>query len=286
LASKPISCLEADLLSAYQIARNQRTGLVSVSPEWRALRVSSVPSARRRHLSFLTMVTENATVSFRAHSRLDSRCRAKAPDTFERRACRVWQRRPPQMFKPCLRLHVALGLSRTRRQPHILPASPLLCWRSAVSDVRIWGRPSRRRRRNCRSAHWARTPSSRRSNGSVPSLRRSATARCATLLTFIDMTASVNVELAIDRTGNQSAIGVEKTRNDFRPPCFIRIRSPLTKYHRFIPAFRRSRTAPQRKHARVCGLCYEIPHPALLALIDEYSRSRPRSRGCMELALG
>ena len=89
----------------------------------------------------------------------------------------------------------------------------------------------------------------------------------ATLLTFIDTTASVNVERALTER-NQALMDAEKLRNDFVHHVSYELRSPLTNIIGFIELLSDGSAGPLNEKQREYAGYVRASSAALLAIID------------------
>ncbi len=90
----------------------------------------------------------------------------------------------------------------------------------------------------------------------------------ATLLTFTDTTASVNVERALTER-NQALMEAEKLRNDFVHHVSYELRSPLTNIIGFIELLSDGSAGPLNERQREYAGYVRASSAALLAIIDD-----------------
>ena len=105
----------------------------------------------------------------------------------------------------------------------------------------------------------------------------------ATLLTFIDMTASVNVERALIER-NQALIDAEKLRNDFVHHVSYELRSPLTNIIGFIQLLDDPSTGPLNDKQREYAGYVKSSSSALLAIINDILDLASIDADAMELS--
>jgi signal transduction histidine kinase len=107
----------------------------------------------------------------------------------------------------------------------------------------------------------------------------------ATLLTFIDTTASVNVERALTER-NQALMDAEKLRNDFVHHVSYELRSPLTNIIGFIQLLGDQSVGPlNAKQQEYAGYVMKSS-AALLAIINDILDLATIDTDAMELSLG
>jgi signal transduction histidine kinase len=107
----------------------------------------------------------------------------------------------------------------------------------------------------------------------------------ATLLTFTDTTASVNVERAL-KERNQALIEAEKLRNDFVHHVSYELRSPLTNIIGFIELLSDGSAGPLNDKQREYAGYVRASSAALLAIIDDILDLASIDADALELNLG
>jgi signal transduction histidine kinase len=107
----------------------------------------------------------------------------------------------------------------------------------------------------------------------------------ATLLTFTDTTASVNVERALTER-NQALIEAEKLRNDFVHHVSYELRSPLTNIIGFIELLSDGSAGPLNEKQREYAGYVRASSAALLAIIDDILDLASIDADALELNLG
>ncbi|MGB3282747.1 MAG: ATP-binding protein [Methylovirgula sp.] len=107
----------------------------------------------------------------------------------------------------------------------------------------------------------------------------------ATLLTFTDMTASVNVERALTER-NQALIEAETLRNDFVHHVSYELRSPLTNIIGFIELISDGSAGPLNERQREYAGYVRASSAALLAIIDDILDLASIDADALELNLG
>ncbi|RFB79087.1 PAS domain-containing protein [Methylovirgula sp. 4M-Z18] len=106
----------------------------------------------------------------------------------------------------------------------------------------------------------------------------------ATLLTFTDVTAGVNVERAL-KERNQALIDAEKLRNDFVHHVSYELRSPLTSITGFIELLGGEMVGPLNAKQREYCEAISKSSAALLAIIGDILDLATIDRGAMALEL-
>jgi signal transduction histidine kinase len=106
----------------------------------------------------------------------------------------------------------------------------------------------------------------------------------ATLMTFLDMTAGVNVERALTER-NQALIDAERLRNDFVNHVSYELRTPLTNIIGFTQLLAAGGVGPLNpKQLEYAGFITDSSH-ALLAIIDDILDLASIDAGALELRL-
>ena len=243
---------KAQLQEAYQAIESGRKRLVSARRAHLARR-RQPQSARRRDLSLR-----------RRHPALQSRIAIQCADPRAGRDARhaegrrrgVRHRRAAEARQPGLRRALAL---RSGAAP---PTSRISTrWRNSA---RRWSTIPRSGRRCARSS--SACPRSgatyeariERKDGLVLDCAAMPLPDGATLLTFLDVTASVNVERAL-KERNQALIERREAAQRLRPPRLLRTAHAAHQHHRLCAIARRGRRRrAQRQAAGICRLRHEI----------------------------
>jgi signal transduction histidine kinase len=106
----------------------------------------------------------------------------------------------------------------------------------------------------------------------------------ATLLTFLDVTAGVNVERVL-KERNQALVSAEKLRNDFVHHVSYELRTPLTNIIGFTQLLAAGGVGPLNpKQLEYAGFITDSSH-ALLAIIDDILDLASIDAGALELRL-
>jgi signal transduction histidine kinase len=124
-----------------------------------------------------------------------------------------------------------------------------------------------------------------RTDGSVLDCAAQPLPDGATLLTFIDMTASVNVERALTEM-NSALVAAEKLRNDFVHHVSYELRSPLTNIIGFIQLLGDGSIGPLNEKQREYAGYVLKSSAALLAIINDILDLATIDTGATELQVG
>jgi signal transduction histidine kinase len=123
-----------------------------------------------------------------------------------------------------------------------------------------------------------------RSDGSIVDCMTAPLPDGATLITFIDVTASVSVELALTER-NQALLDAEKLRNDFVHHVSYELRSPLTNIIGFIQLLGEGAVGPLNEKQREYTGYVLKSSAALLAIINDILDLASIDTDAMELSL-
>jgi signal transduction histidine kinase len=121
-----------------------------------------------------------------------------------------------------------------------------------------------------------------RSDGNVLDLTAQPLPEGATLLTFVDVTADVNVERALTERNN-ALLAAERLRNDFIHHVSYELRSPLTNINGFIHLLGEETTGPLNPRQLEYLGYVRKSSAALLAIIDDILDLATMDEGAMEL---
>ncbi|QBR70120.1 two-component sensor histidine kinase [Beijerinckiaceae bacterium] len=185
-----------------------------------------------------------------------------------------------KLFNPAFANMWTLNPSDLDNRPHIdrvaLICAPLFADQEAWDALRavVAGLPDRRIGFERRLA---------RLDGSVLDCAAAPLPDGATLLTFIDMTASVNVERALIER-NQALIDAEKLRNDFVHHVSYELRSPLTNIIGFIQLLDDPSIGPLNDKQREYAGYVKSSSSALLAIINDILDLASIDADAMELS--
>jgi signal transduction histidine kinase len=123
-----------------------------------------------------------------------------------------------------------------------------------------------------------------RADGSIVDCMTAPLPDGATLITFIDVTASVSVELALTER-NQALLDAEKLRNDFVHHVSYELRSPLTNIIGFIQLLGEGAVGPLNEKQREYTGYVLKSSAALLAIINDILDLASIDTDAMELSL-
>jgi signal transduction histidine kinase len=268
---------KADLLTAYQSLDTDEQ--VWFPPDGRTLRVVISPNPQ----GGVTYLFDDVTERYRLVSQFNASIRVQSEtlETLKEGVAVFGSDGRLKLFNPAFADMWALGRSELDDRPHIDRVA-LLC-APLFSDVETWGA--------LRTAV-AGLPDQRiglerrltRSNGSVLDCAAAPLPDGATLLTFIDMTASVNVERALTER-NKALIDVEKLRNEFVHHVSYELRSPLTNIIGFIQLLDDPAIGPLNGKQREYAGYVMKSSSALLAIINDILDLASIDADAMELSL-
>ncbi|HXY57347.1 MAG TPA: ATP-binding protein [Methylocystis sp.] len=123
-----------------------------------------------------------------------------------------------------------------------------------------------------------------RGDGRVLDLSVQPLPQGATLLTFVDVTADVNVERALtDR--NKALLAAEKLRNDFIHHVSYELRSPLTNINGFVHLLGEDSTGPLNQRQQEYLSYVRKSSAALLAIVDDILDLATIDENAMELEI-
>jgi signal transduction histidine kinase len=268
---------KADLLAAYQSLDTDEQ--VWFPPDGRTVRAVINPNPQ----GGVTYLFDDVTERYRLVSQFNASIRVQSEtlDTLKEGVAVFGSDGRLKLFNPAFANMWALGRGELDDRPHIDRVA-LLC-APLFADVEIWG---------ALRAAVAGLPDQRvglerrlaRREGSVLDCAAAPLPDGATLLTFIDMTASVNVERALTER-NQALIGVEKLRNEFVHHVSYELRSPLTNIIGFIQLLDDPAIGPLNGKQREYAGYVMKSSSALLAIINDILDLASIDADAMELSL-
>ena len=231
----------------------------------------------------VTYLFDDVTERYRLVSQFNASIRVQSEtlDTLKEGVAVFGSNGRLKLFNPAFANMWALGRGELDDRPHIdrvaLLCAPLFAGEEAWGALRaaVAGLPDQRVGLERRLA---------RRDGSVLDCAAAPLPDGATLLTFIDMTASVNVERALTER-NQALIGVEKLRNEFVHHVSYELRSPLTNIIGFIQLLDDPAIGPLTGKQREYAGYVMKSSSALLAIIDDILDLASIDADAMELAL-
>ncbi|RYB04237.1 PAS domain-containing sensor histidine kinase [Lichenibacterium ramalinae] len=217
---------KAGLMSNYQAVETSEA--IWYLPDGRTLRVVTNPNLKGGVIYLFDNVTERYHLESRFNALI--RVQGETLDTLKEAVAVFGTDGRLKLFNPAFADMWQLDTGRLADQPHI-DALAAHCVPQSI-DVAVWAEV----RSSVSGLHDARSGFERRlqrRDGSVVDCAAAPLPDGATLLTFIDVTAGVNVERAL-KERNQALLDAEKLRNDFVHHVSYELRSPLTNIIGFI----------------------------------------------------
>lgn len=268
---------KAELLGGYQSLDGDNQ--VWFLPDGRTLRVAINPNPQ----GGVTYLFDDVTERYRLASEYNASIRVQSEtlDTLKEGVAVFGSDGRLKLFNPAFATMWALGSGELDGQPHIDRVAELCA--PLFDDAEIWG---------VLRAAVAGLPDQRvglerglaRHDGSVLDCAAAPLPDGATLLTFIDITASVNVERALTER-NQALMDVERLRNDFIHHISYELRSPLTNIIGFIQFLADPATGPLNAKQREYVGYVMKSSSALLAIINDILDLASIDADAMELSL-
>ncbi len=268
---------QASLLSAYQsLETEEQTWYL---PDGRTLRAVINPNAQ----GGVTYLFDDVTARFRLESQFNAAIRVQSEtlDTLKEGVAVFGSDGRLKLFNPAFASLWALMPGELDGEPHIdrvaEACAPLFVKDSDWDALRAVVAGLRDQRIGFES----RLP---RRDGSVLDCAAAPLPDGATLLTFIDATAGVNVERALTER-NQALIEAERLRNDFVHHVSYELRSPLTNIIGFIQFLADPAVGPLNpKQLEYAGYVTKSSS-ALLAIINDILDLASIDADAMELSL-
>jgi signal transduction histidine kinase len=274
-----------ELLRAYQsLDTDERDWHL---PDGRTLRVVISPNAQ----GGVTYLFDDVTEHYHLVSQFNAlmRVQNQTLDTLKEGVAVFGSDGRLKLFNPAFATLWALSPSDLDGQPHIDRVTqliaPLFAGEESWAALRtaIAGMPEERIGFERRLS---------RRDGRVCDCAAAPLSDGATLLTFIDMTASVNIERALTERNqalserNQALTDAERLRNDFVHHVSYELRSPLTNIIGFIQLLDDPLSGPLNDKQREYAGYVMKSSSALLALINDILDLASIDADAMELALG
>jgi signal transduction histidine kinase len=268
---------KAQLMSAYQ--SNETTQQVWYLPDGRTLRVVTNPNPQ----GGLTYLYDDVTERFQIESRYNAvmRVQSETLDGLREGVAVFGTDGRLKFFNPAFVRVFGLDPTRFADNPHIDEVARM-CAVSAP-NASEWDRL----RYIIAGLHDARTSSEMRLNRSDGGALDCATAPLpdgSTLVTFADVTASVNVERALTER-NQALVDAEKLRNDFVHHVSYELRSPLTNIIGFAQLLGHETVGALNEKQKEYADHVMNSSSALLAIINDILDLATIDAGAMELQL-
>lgn len=268
---------KTELLAAYQSLETDEQ--VWCLPDGRILRVAINPNPQ----GGVTYLFDDVTERYRLASEFNASVRVQSEtlDTLKEGVAVFGSDGRLKLFNPAFETMWALAPGELDGKPHIDRVIQICA--ALSQDEKIWselraavaGLPDRR-------VGLERRLSSR--DGSVLDCAAAPLPDGATLLTFTDVTASVNVERALTER-NQALMAVEKLRNDFIHHVSYELRSPLTTIIGFIQLLGDPAIGPLNGKQRQYLDYVMKSASALLAIINDILDLATIDADAMELVL-
>jgi len=266
------------LLSAYQSF--ETTEQVWYLPDGRTLRAVINPNPQ----GGVTYLFDDVTERFNLESQFNAltRVQGETLDTLREGVAVFGTDGRLKLFNPAFATLWKLDTARLSDKPHIDEVAGLCAQLCATHEV--WALL----RETVAGLHDRRLGLERRitlEDGSVFDCAASPLPDGATLLTFTDTTASVNVERALTER-NKALIDAEKLRNDFVHHVSYELRSPLQNIIGFIQMLASNAVGPlNEKQHEYTGYAMKSSN-ALLAIINDILDLASIDTDAMELELG
>ena len=268
---------KAGLLAAYQSLETEEQAWYL--PDGRTIRTVINPNPQ----GGVTYLFDDVTERFQLASQFNAliRVQGETLDTLKEGVAVFGSDGRLKLFNPAFARMWTLDPEQLNGEPHIdrvaRICAPLFSDEAAWDDLRavVAGLQDQRMGFESRLA---------RRDGSVLDCAAAPLPDGATLLTFIDATAGVNVERALTER-NQALIDAEKLRNDFVHHVSYELRSPLTNIIGFIQFLGHPTVGPlNAKQLEYAGYITKSSS-ALLAIIDDILDLASIDADAMELSL-
>ena len=268
---------QTNLLMAYQLPETEEQ--TWYLPDGRTLRTVINPNPQ----GGVTYLFDDVTERFHLESRFNAAIRVQSEtlDTLKEGVAVFGSDGRLKLFNPAFARLWALRPEQLDDQPHIdrvaQICAPLFVTESDWDEVRavVAGLQDHRLGLETRLA---------RRDGSVLDCAAAPLPDGATLLTFIDATAGVNIERALTER-NQALIDAEKLRNDFVHHVSYELRTPLTNIIGFIQLLGDPSVGPlNAKQLEYAGYITNSSS-ALLAIINDILDLASIDADAMELSL-
>ncbi len=269
---------KAGLMANYQAVETSEA--IWYLPDGRTLRVVTNPDLKGGVIYLFDNVTERYHLESRFNAMI--RVQGETLDTLKEAVAVFGTDGRLKLFNPAFADMWRLDAGKLADQPHI-DALAAHCVPQSI-DVAVWSEV----RSSVSGLHDARSGFERRlqrRDGSVVDCAAAPLPDGATLLTFIDVTAGVNVERAL-KERNQALIDAEKLRNDFVHHVSYELRSPLTNIIGFIQLLGDGAVGSLNpKQIEYAGYVTKSS-AALLAIINDILDLATIDMDAMELTLG
>ena len=269
---------KAGLMANYQAVETSEA--IWYLPDGRTLRVVTNPNLKGGVIYLFDNVTERYHLESRFNALI--RVQGETLDTLKEAVAVFGTDGRLKLFNPAFADMWRLDAGKLADQPHI-DALAAHCVPQSI-DVAVWAEV----RSSVSGLHDARSGFERRlqrRDGSVVDCAAAPLPDGATLLTFIDVTAGVNVERALMER-NKALLDAEKLRNDFVHHVSYELRSPLTNIIGFIQLLGDGSVGSLNpKQVEYAGYVTKSS-AALLAIINDILDLATIDMDAMELTLG
>ena len=269
---------KAGLMASYQAVETDEA--IWYLPDGRTLRVVTNPNLKGGVIYLFDNVTERYHLEARFNAMI--RVQGETLDTLKEAVAVFGTDGRLKLFNPSFASMWQLDAGKLTDQPHI-DALAEHCLPQSL-DPSVWAeiRSSVAGLHDARHGFEGRL---QRRDGSVVDCAGAPLPDGATLLTFIDVTAGVNVERAL-KERNQALLEAEKLRNDFVHHVSYELRSPLTNIIGFIQLLGDSSIGSlNAKQIEYAGYVTKSS-AALLAIINDILDLATIDMDAMELNLG
>ncbi len=269
---------KAGVMTAYQAVEASESPWYL--PDGRTLRVVTNPSPRGGVIYLFDDVTERYHLESRFNALI--RVQGETLDTLREAVAVFATDGRLKLFNPALAAMWRLDPAKLREQPHIDAIADHCLPLTLDSDVWREVRSSVAGLHDARRGFERRVP---RRDGTVIDCAAAPLPDGATLLTFTDVTAGVNVERAL-KERNQALLTAEKLRNDFVHHVSYELRSPLTNIIGFTQLLSDGSIGPlNAKQVEYAGYITKSSS-ALLAIINDILDLATIDMDALELDLG
>ncbi len=269
---------KAGLMASYQAVETSEA--IWYLPDGRTLRVVTNPNLKGGVIYLFDNVTERYHLESRFNAMI--RVQGETLDTLKEAVAVFGTDGRLKLFNPAFADMWRLDAGKLADQPHI-DAIAAHCVPQSL-DVAVWSEV----RSSVAGLHDARSGFERRlsrRDGSVVDCATAPLPDGASLLTFIDVTAGVNVERVL-KERNEALLAAEKLRNDFVHHVSYELRSPLTNIIGFIQLLGDGAVGSLNpKQVEYAGYVTKSS-AALLAIINDILDLATIDMDAMELNLG
>ncbi|WP_237476875.1 sensor histidine kinase [Lichenibacterium dinghuense] len=269
---------KAGLMASYQAVETSEA--IWYLPDGRTLRVVTNPNLKGGVIYLFDNVTERYHLESRFNAMI--RTQGETLDTLKEAVAVFGTDGRLKLFNPAFADMWRLDAGKLADQPHI-DAIAAHCVPQSV-DIAVWSEV----RSSVAGLHDARSGFERRlsrRDGSVVDCAAAPLPDGASLLTFIDVTAGVNVERMLTER-NEALLAAERLRNDFVHHVSYELRSPLTNIIGFIQLLGDGAVGSLNPKQQEYAGYITKSSAALLAIINDILDLATIDMDAMELDLG